>query len=314
MFSLFNSRRKIISLTLTAITVTIAVFIVSYQIVLKFAYTSDNIYYGKSQAAVAQELREELMKMPDCTPVTFATSDHLTLKGFLFSRPHAIGNILLCHGYKGAKEFMYGLLEIFDNFNVFMFDFRASGESEGKYISLGYHEHKDVLAAARFFKARVPKNLPFIILGFSMGGGATLRAAAHNPGLAQAYIIDSSFSDLRSMFLRGYALRVGLPYYPFFPVIQSMFHHFADCNVDEVNSVAAVRMINEPIMFIHSCDDNFITPDHSIRLYANALNEHSKVWIGPKARHGFLHANYPALYHRKILHFLKESIDLDYPS
>ena len=150
-------------------------------------------------------------------------------------------------------------------------------------------------------------------MGFSMGGSAALRAATHSPGIAKAFIIDSSFSDLRSMFLRGYSLRVGLPYYPFFPVIKGMFHYFAKCNIDEVDSVAAVRMINEPIMFIHSCDDKFITPDHSIKLYANAQNELSKVWIGPKARHGFLHSFYQETYRRKVLRFLRESIDLDVP-
>lgn len=310
MIPLFNSRRKIISLILTAITATIAVLFVSYQIVLKFAYISDNIYFGKSQAAVAQELREELIKMPGCTPITFSTSDKLNLRGFLFTRPNAVGNVLVCHGYKGSKEFMYGFLSIFKEFNVLLFDFRASGESDGSYISLGYHEYKDVLSAVKFLKASTSDQLPFIIMGFSMGGGATLRAASLNPGLANAYIIDSTYSDLRSMFVRGYTLRVGLPYYPFFPVMQAMFHYFANCNVDEVNSVAAVHMINEPIMFIHSCDDNFITPDHSIRLYANAQNDLSRIWIGPKARHGFLHAYHPQAYRRKVMRFLKDTMDI----
>lgn len=305
MISLFDSRRKIISLALTVITATVAVFVVSYQVVDKFARTSDNIYYGKSQAVLAQQIREELAKQPHYQAVSFTTIDNLTLQGFMFLRPNAQGSILLCHGYKGSKEYLYAFLEIFPDFNLLMFDFRASGESEGKYISLGYHEYKDVLAAAEFLKNHSSHEIPFYILGFSMGGGAALRAAARTPGLAQAYIIDSSYSDLRSMFLRGYALRVGLPYYPFFPIIQGMFHYFANCNIDDVNSIAEVRKINEPILFIHSCDDNFITPDHSIRLYANAQNELSKIWIGPHARHGFLHTYHPQVYRRKILNFLK---------
>jgi uncharacterized protein len=306
MISLFDSRRKIVSLILTVITVMVAVFVVSYQVVYKFARTSDSVYYGKSQASVAAQLRDEITKRPDCQLISFKNSDGLLLQGFLFLRPRATATMLCCHGYKGSKEFLYAFLDLFPNFNLLLFDFRASGESEGDFITLGYHEYKDVLAGAEFLKAHTPRDIPFYILGFSMGGGATLRAGARTPGLADAYIIDSSFSDLRSMFLRGYSLRVGLPYYPFFPVIQAMFHYFADCNIDEVNSVAAVKKITEPIMFIHSCDDNFITPDHSIRLYASAQNELSKVWIGPHARHGFLHTYYPALYQRKTLSFLRD--------
>jgi hypothetical protein len=105
MVTLFNSRRKIISLILTILTATVAVLFVSYQVVIKFAYASDNIYYGKSQACVAHELREELRKISSCMQVSFKTTDDLTLRGFMFLRPNAKGNILLCHGYKGSKDF-----------------------------------------------------------------------------------------------------------------------------------------------------------------------------------------------------------------
>ncbi|MBM3887271.1 alpha/beta fold hydrolase, partial [Candidatus Dependentiae bacterium] len=304
------SRRKILSFILTLITVALAMIFISYQVVNKFACNADNVYYGKSQAAVAAEIREEIQERPDCEPISFKNSDNQTLRGFLFKRPLAIGTLLLCHGYKGSKEFMYGFLDMFPDFNLLIFDFRASGESDGQYISMGYHEYKDVYAACKFLKANTPQDLPFIILGFSMGGGATLRAASQYPGLAQAFIIDSTFSDLRSMFLQGYSKRVSLPYYPFFPLTEAMFRYVANCNVNEVNSVAATRMINEPILFIHSCSDEFITPDHSIKLYANALNQASKIWIGPHARHGLLHAHHPEIYGKKVRKFLHKAIGL----
>ena len=310
MIGLFDSRRKVISFILTAITVTIAIIIVSYQIVYKFAVNSDNVYYGRSQAALAAEIREEIKRRPDCEPITFKNDDNQTLHGFLFKRPDAIGTMLLCHGYKGSKEFMYGFLDIFSDFNLLAFDFRASGESDGSYISMGYHEYKDILVACKILKANTPPGLPFVILGFSMGGSATLRAASRNPGLADAYIVDSTFSELRAMFLQGYTKRVGLPFYPFFPIIQKMFHYISNCDINDVNSIAATRMINEPIMFVHSCDDEFITPDHSVKLYANAQHEESMVWIGPHARHGFLHAYFPALYSQKSRRFLKKAIGL----
>lgn len=313
MFGLFDSRRKIISLVLTVLTVSFVIFVISYQVVIKFAYAADNVYYGRSQAAVAKEINQEMRKNANCHPVAFKTSDGLSLQGFLFTKKNAFGNILICHGYKNSKEFMYTFLDIFEDFNILIFDFRAHGKSEGQYTSLGYHEYKDVVAAAKLLQTRTSRKLPFIILGFSMGGAATIRAASLYPGLANAYIIDSSFSDLQSMFLRGYSLRTGLPYYPFFPVIRAIFHFFANCNIDDVNSASSVRMINEPMLFIHSCDDTFVTPDHGIKLYANSQNENSSMWIGPKARHGYLHSIYKALYQHKVRTFLKESINLRMP-
>ncbi len=304
------TRRRLISLALTLLTMAVIVVFIAYQVVIKFSYATDNVYYGKSQIRVANEIREELLANPHCTPVSFTSQDNFKLQGLLFKRPNAIGNMLVCHGYKSCKEFMYGFVHLFPQYNVLVFDFRASGQSDGTYISLGYHEFKDVVAAASFLKKETSRELPFVILAQSMGGAAALRAASQYPNLADAFIIDSSFSDLRSMFLRGYSLRVGLPYYPFFPVIQATFHYFADCNVDDVNSLKAVEKIAQPILFIHSCDDNFITPDQSIQLYAQAKNSKSRVWIGPRCRHGWLHSYHPELYHAQVAQFLEETLHL----
>ena len=280
---------------------------------MKLVFVSDNIFYGKKQSDVANELRTELLGRKDAKAVSFKNQDGQVLSGILLKRSNAKANLVLCHGYRGCKELMYGYVDIFPHFNILLFDFRAHGQSEGRIISIGCHEYQDVIAATEFMKNATQMqdvSLPLILLGISMGGASAIKAASELPTLCDALIIDSTFSDLRKIMIKGFTIKSGLPYYPFFPVIRWMFENAADCSISAMNSAFYAKKISKPVMLIHSCNDNFISPANTLKIYEN-LNQskYSKVWIGPKCRHGWLHSYYSDLYRKKVSKFLRNSIN-----
>ena len=130
----------------------IAILSISYYALRQFTYTYDPLIYGRKQSEIAQDFRTELFKRSDIHKAPFRSLDGLLLDGYLVQREHAEGNLVLCHGYRSTKEFMYGYIEMFPQLNILLFDFRAHGQSEGKVTSIGCHEYKDVLAAAHFMK------------------------------------------------------------------------------------------------------------------------------------------------------------------
>ncbi len=280
----------------------------SYYTTQRFAGAGDRVIYDVKQSKLAQQIRIELLKHADTQAVRFKSLDDVELSGIYLQRKNAKGNVLLCHGYKGGKEFMFGLLKVFPDYNILTFDFRAHGQSKGLYISLGCHEYKDVIAAVNFLKKNSTQNLPTILLGISMGGSSCIKAIEHEPNLCDALIVDSSFSDLRKMFLRGFAIKAGLPHYPFFPLMRTMFHYCANCDVNQMSPVQSVKHVKQPIMFIHSCDDVFIPPEESLKLYAHARHKKSKIWIGPRCRHGWLHTYFPYHYQKKVHKFLQKTV------
>ncbi len=287
----------------------------SYRMLQMLVYSGDNIFYGTKQSILAQEIREELFKLNDIQNVKFKTSDNLTLSGIFIRRPNAKANMLLCHGYRASKEFMYAFINLFPQFNLLLFDFRAHGQSEGHIISIGCHEYKDVLAATEFMKKSVKtddnKKIPFIILGLSMGAASSIKAASLYPDICDALIIDSTFSDLGKMIVKGFSVKSGLPYYPFFPVLRWLFEKLADCKICEMSTVDGIKKITKPILFIHSCNDNFISPKHALRLYENAgLSRYARIWIAPKCRHGWLNSYYSDIYKKKVNSFLRKSLNL----
>lgn len=305
---MFKNRRYLLYFGIIFVAI-VVILAISYYTISQFTFVGDRVIYGKKQSAIAAEIRQELLQRKDVERVTFKTSDGLNLVGFLFKRPQAKANLILSHGYRGSKEFMYGYLDIFSEFNILMFDFRAHGESAGAVISLGCHEYKDVIAAVQFMqeKTKLDQPLPLILLGISMGGAASLKAAEMESDVCNALIIDSTFAELRTIFTKGFSIRTGLPYYPFLPVIKTMFHHFANCDIQHMSPLESVKKIKQPILFIHSCNDTFIRPENSLQLYTNALHNRTKIWIGPKCRHGWLHTYYADLYKRKVFKFFRDA-------
>ena len=281
---------------------------ISYYTVYQFVVAGDRTFYGKKQSELAQEIRDELLKRKDVQVVTFQSTDDIQLQGFFFKREKAVANMVLSHGYLGSKEFMYGFVRMFPDINILMYDFRAHGQSSGRFTSIGCHEYKDVISAAHFLKENTSKELPMILLGISMGGASSIKAAEQSPGLCDALIIDSTYSDLESMFLRGFSLKVRLPYYPFFPLVKTVFHYTANCDVTSMSPVECVKKIKEPILFITSCNDEFIKPKNSLQLYTFAQNKKTQLWIGPKCRHGWLHTYFAEFYKKKVNKFLKETV------
>ncbi len=282
---------------------------VSYYILGQLTFVDDPMFYGKKQSELSQEIRTELFKRSDIQKVSYFSRDGLLLAGYLIKRENAKGNLVLCHGYRGAKEFMYGYIDMFPQFNVLLFDFRAHGQSEGSIISIGCHEYKDVLASADFMKKHLKgvegKDLPLVILGLSMGGAAAIKAAEIEKNICNALILDSTFSNLKKIMARGFLVKSGLPYFPIYYVLSAMFQYFGSCDAVSMDTAAAIEKITVPVMIIHSCNDSFTKPSHSLKLYEHAGSKHAKLWIGPKCRHGWLHSYYTDLYKKKVFKFLK---------
>lgn len=290
----------------------IIILAISFYTLQQITFAGDRILYGTKLSEVAQEIRTELLKRSDLTAVSFTTTDKLNLSGLLITRPKAKANLLLCHGHRSSKEFMYAFIDMFPDWNILMFDFRAHGQSDGKITSIGCHEYKDVIAAAKYLRTQTTSSscqkIPLIIIGISMGGASALKAAEMEPGLCDAMIIDSAYAKLDSTVMKAFSRKSPLPHYPFFPIIKQMFHILAKCNVHSMSPMHSVHSINQPILFIHSCNDNYISPNNAIKLYANAKNQNSKLWIAPHCRHAWLHSYHNQRYKHHVIKFLKHAL------
>ncbi|MCK4265205.1 alpha/beta fold hydrolase [Candidatus Babeliales bacterium] len=288
----------------------ICILTVSFISLRRLIFRSDPLVKGEPVSVHAERFRERLIKDYNAEEVKFDTTDDLKLSGLLIRKKEARGNVLLCHGFQRTKEFMKLFMKNFDNYNIFMFDFRGHGQSDGYITTLGLSEACDVISAAKFFRNTVDlqKKLPFVILGLSMGGSASLRAAFLRPDLCDALILDSSFKDLDGAIDAAFTYHSGLPNFPFVFFIRLMAKYFYDCDVSKMKPIKLIENVKTPILFIHSSTDTIVPTEHSLELYSKSFisGNKAKIWIAPPVFHGTVERHYPNEYKKKVQSFLNK--------
>lgn len=223
--------------------------------------------------------------MPSYDEVRFKThQSDLYLSGWFFkARQEARANILLIHP-NGGNRLIFGmesaaLIErlIQDNFNVFTFDQRHSGLSDGSQSSFGFAEYHDVLAALETV-ARISGRRDFILYGFGSGTTAALltwnelpdRLAA-DPGAdyteetlfrddIKAFIFDtpaaSAYDYIRAEINPEGILnqRLYLPYVP-------LALRLASGGSELTNLIPLVSQIQSPVMITRNLPDTLISAE-----------------------------------------------------
>lgn len=111
------------------------------------------------------------------------TSDGVRLNSILFHADSSKGVIFYLHGNTGALDKWGKIASVYTklHFDIFMFDYRGYGKSEGKIIN-EKQLYSDVQLAYDTVKAYyLEKNI--IILGYSIGTGpAAMLASTNHPG------------------------------------------------------------------------------------------------------------------------------------
>jgi uncharacterized protein len=195
--------------------------------------------------------------------------------------------LVLCHGvWTGRRECLPLALRFqAAGYNVLCFDFRAHGDSAGRFISLGHNEALDVLGAIAWLKARPEVDRRRIgVLGFSMGAAAAILAAARSPDIA-ALAADSSYADLVDAVRHSFS-RVGrLPHYPFGPLALYWARVMLRVDARRLRPIDSVgRIAPRPVLVLHGADDEIVPASHAHRLF-QAADEPKELWVEPGKRH-----------------------------
>lgn len=235
--------------------------------------------------------------------ISLTSEDNIKLSGLLIYRPLSKYTLLICHGYRQAKEFLYQFADLASDCSIFLFDLRAHGLSEGKKISFGYHEYKDVKTAYDFLiKDHRTKNKPIIALGLSMGCFAILKAYSSGCKFS-GLILDSCFVQLSDQIVR----KLKIP--SWFSGITNFFSDFIfslylGVSLKQIKPIDYISEVSIPILIIHSEDDKIVSVENAYKLF-DKIRCQKKLWIVQQARHAFIHETSPNEYKKQINEFIK---------
>lgn len=202
--------------------------------------------------------------------VRFEAADGVDLSGWFIPCENTRGVILFCHGNAGNISHRLESIQIFHwlRLDVFIFDYRGYGQSEGKPTEHGTYQ--DAEAAWRYL-IEERKALPgqIVVFGRSIGGAvASWLAQTHTPG---ALILESTFTSLRE---------VASTLYPYLPV--KLFLRF------EYNTAKYVSRVSCPVLIVHSRDDELMPFSHGQQLFETAGDPKAFLEISGTHNEGFI--------------------------
>jgi len=234
--------------------------------------------------------------------VAFKSTDGVKLSGWFLPSNKTKSAIIVMHGYPADKANLLGIAEFLaKDFNVFLFDFRSFGKSEGTYTTAGYLERKDLLGAINYMEK--DKNITKIgLYGFSLGGAVALMT--NHPNI-KSIVTDSSYSKLSHMVEYMYRIFFVLKY-PLAYLTKLHGMVFLGINLDDASPVDNIQNIKVPILLIHAEKDSQI-PVSEAYLLQNA-NKKAELWIVENADHGMSHSINPEKYEKKVVGFFEGNV------
>ena len=233
--------------------------------------------------------------------VRFRTEDGLDLYGwFLPAKGNAWGTILQLHGNAENISTHFGSVAWLParGFNVFVFDYRGYGASEGQPTLDG--AQKDIDAAMKTLLARTDVEKDRIVMyGQSLGGALAAYNVAHSPFRAhiRALVIESTFSDYIGITREKFA-----DHWFTWP-----FQWLPSLTVDDRYSpLPVMKMISPiPLLILHGDLDTIVPVHHGQELYEAAL-EPKQLWIVPGAGH--IQAMRQDVQRDRLVAYLREAL------
>lgn len=283
-----------------------------------FASLSIILVVSLGYAATVPLLRRREPDEPDsptahgmpCEDVSFASVDGLTLGGWWIPAPAPTrGTIVLCPGQNGSmdKDTPQAKPLHDTGFNVFMFDFRAHGRSDGQMVTMGVLEQLDLRGALDYLEQE--RDIRRVgVMGFSMGSAVALLTAAEDARIA-ALVVDGAYPRLSSILTAWGRLR-GLPRFMatglawMVMLVGSLRSGY---QLFRANPVDLASRVSVPTLLIHGARDSFVS-DAEIEALRSAISGPAEVWTAAEAGHRQAFHLHTADYNRRVVAWFGEHL------
>lgn len=236
--------------------------------------------------------------------VTFRSSDGTRLSGwFIPAVGHAKGTVIHFHGnaQNMTAHFAFVAWLPARGFNLFVFDYRGYGTSEGKPERIGVYQ--DSLAALDYISTRADiDQKKLFVLGQSLGGANAIVAVANRtPGTIRAVVLESPFSSYQDIVRDKIA---EIPLLSFFRTPLSRLLLGNDLSPDAV----IANIAPTPLLIIHGTNDSVVPYSHSKRLLELA-REPKQLWTIDGGDHTEAFLDPDSEYRHRLVDFFNDAVE-----
>ena len=215
--------------------------------------------------------------------------------------------IIVCHGYRSpARRDYAGAVKMYHRMglNVLMIDQRSHGDSEGKLITFGIKERRDVLSWVNFIIDNFGGKTEIFLSGISMGAATVMMAASLSlPENVKGIVADSGYSSPAEII--GKVARDSHHVSPKLAVtlLEPMCRLFGGFSLYETTAEKSVAETNIPLLFIHGKADDFVPYEMTVKCYEAARGQKDIVLV-ENAGHGCAYLVDTEAVEQKLKEFL----------
>lgn len=218
----------------------------------------------------------------------------------------AKGTIILLHGIRSNKDAFFELSTFLakNGFNSVALDSRAHGNSKGQFCSFGVNEKKDIKTVIDYLIQKEQIN-NIGIWGQSLGGAIGLQDMGFDKRIKFG-IIESTFSDFRTIVDDYFKLHVGFSFKPFSNYLVNRAGSIADFDVDDAKPLTYCENITQPILVVHGTKDDRINMAYGKANFSKIKSKNKEFLEIHNANHLNVWAIGGKSYFDKVLVFLNQ--------
>lgn len=232
--------------------------------------------------------------------------DGLRLHARLYERKNAKGVLVACHGYRssGLRDFSASCPYYYEHgLSVLLIDQRATGKSDGRYITFGVRESEDVRLWCEKMRSQFP-DLPVVLAGISMGASSVLMASDSLPDNVRAILADCGYDSPLDEFIYVARHFMPRPSILLLPGVELLCRLVCGFSLRKNSASAHLKNCSLPVFFVHGMADGLVPYENSPRNQSACAGE-SELFLVPNADHGMSYLVDMDGYHQRLERFLR---------
>ena len=215
--------------------------------------------------------------------------------------------VIIMHGYNGSMEDVYDIaLQYAKNgYNILMPDLRASGESEGSFIGMGWLDRLDVI---NWMDVIIADDLSadIVLHGVDMGADTALMISGEPvKSNLKAIVAEGAYTSAWDVLQKEFKLRhEKWPVFPMMEMVNPVAKVWGGYSLREASAVKQVAKTSVPILLIQGGQDTYVTEEMASKLNQAVASSHDMVVI-PGGTHGYCRYADSDTYYNKVFDFVE---------
>ena len=257
---------------------------------------------------------DRFMKEHNAQKVTIHSFDGLKLSALWVPAKNPKGTIIFAHGYRSCRLVDFSLAFPFYHeygLNILVPEQRAHGESEGKIVTFGVKESRDMQSWIAYHNSTFG-NIPVMLSGLSMGASTMLFLADKElPSNVKGVIADCGFTSPWEIIKTVFYRVIHLPATPVLWAAEFFARIIGGFSLREMDTRQILKNSKLPVFLVHGEEDGFVPYEMTKQAYAACTSE-KELLIVPGADHGVSFLTDKPRYTAMLQQFLSKCMEAPY--